>query len=68
VFVNDIAAKMHHLVEHREPGVASGVANIVKNEDDVTLMMQLVRREGDSFEVDPTIKAEPSTSTEEILD
>ncbi|XP_059487483.1 uncharacterized protein LOC132203613 isoform X2 [Neocloeon triangulifer] len=58
VLLNDIAAKMHHLVEHREPG-SNPSQNIIKFEDDVKEYMKSVRREGDELAAgSPVVKAE----------
>ncbi|CAB3382674.1 Hypothetical predicted protein [Cloeon dipterum] len=47
ILINDIASKMHFLVEHREPGSTTQMQNIVKYEKDINDLMQRVKREGD---------------------
>jgi hypothetical protein len=62
IFVNDIAAKMHHLVEHQEPDLPNAAANLFKLEADVQTLMLKVRREGDaapSCSVEALTKEEP---------
>jgi hypothetical protein len=63
IFVNDIAAKMHHLVEHKEPDSPTAVANLFKVEVDVQSLMLKVRREGDaapSCAIEALTKREPN--------
>jgi hypothetical protein len=57
IFVNDIAAKMHHLVEHSES--PNAVANLFKVEVDVQSLMLKVRREGDAAPMEALAKKEP---------
>lgn len=63
IFINDIAAKMHHLVEHKEPNGKPTVAKLFKVELDVQNLMLKVRREGDvptsSTAALPLAKQEP---------
>jgi hypothetical protein len=59
IFVNDIAAKMHHLVEHKEPDSPNAVANLFKVEVDVQSLMLKVRREGNTAPMEALAKKEP---------